>query len=126
MAAPSALAPVLAALFHEIERSFDRRPTLLVLDETWLFLGETSFAAKIREWLKTLRKKGVAVIFATQSLDDVARSSIASALIESRPTQIFLPIPRALEPASSDLYRLFGLNRRQLGLIAWTTPKRSD
>ncbi len=125
MATPSAVAPVLAALFHEIERGFDGRPTLLILDEAWLFLGETAFAARIREWLKTLRKKSVAVVFATQSLDDVTRSSIASALIESCPTQIFLPNPRALEPASAELYRMFGLNRRQLELIAWATPKRS-
>lgn len=125
MATPSAVAPVLAALFHDIERGFDGRPTLLILDEAWLFLDETAFAARIREWLKTLRKKGVAVVFATQSLDDVVRSSIASALIESCPTQIFLPNPRALEPASADLYRMFGLSRRQLELIAWATPKRT-
>ncbi|WP_292045748.1 MULTISPECIES: conjugal transfer protein TrbE [unclassified Brevundimonas] len=125
MATPSAVGPVLAALFHEIERGFDGRPTLLILDEAWLFLGETGFAARIREWLKTLRKNGVAVVFATQSLDDIVRSSIAATLIESCPTQIFLPNPRALEPASADLYRMFGLNRRQLELIAWATPKRT-
>lgn len=125
MATPSAVAPVLGALFHEVERGFDGRPTLMILDEAWLFLGETTFAARIREWLKTLRKKGVAVVFATQSLDDVVRSTIASALIESCPTQIFLPNPRALEPASAELYGLFGLSRRQLELIGWATPKRS-
>ncbi len=125
MATPSAVAPMLSALFHHLERSFDGRPTLLVLDEAWLFLGETAFAAKIREWLKTLRKKRVAVVFATQSLDDVAASSIAAALIESCPTQVFLPNPRALEPSSADLYRGFGLNRRQLELIAFAAPKRA-
>ncbi|WP_313044926.1 conjugal transfer protein TrbE [Brevundimonas sp.] len=125
MATPSAVAPVLAALFRELEQGFDGTPTLLVLDEAWLFLGETAFAAKIREWLKTLRKKRVAVVFATQSLDDVAASTIAASLIESCPTQVFLPNPRALEPASADLYRAFGLNRRQLELIAFAPPKRS-
>jgi type IV secretion system protein TrbE len=125
MATPSAIGPVLTALFHEIESSFDGSPTMLVLDEAWLFLGETGFAAKIREWLKTLRKKNVAVVFATQSLDDVVRSPIATTLIESCPTQIFLPNPRALEPASADLYRLFGLNKRQLELLAFAAPKRS-
>jgi len=125
MATPSAVAPVLSALFHHLEQSFDGRPTLLVLDEAWLFLGETAFAAKIREWLKTLRKKRVAVVFATQSLDDVAASPIASSLIESCPTQVFLPNPRALEPASAELYRGFGLNRRQLELLAFATPKRA-
>jgi type IV secretion system protein VirB4 len=125
MATRSALAPVLGALFRELERGFDGRPTLLVLDEAWLFLDDSRFAAKVREWLKTLRKKRVAVVFATQSLDDVAASSIAASLIESCPTQIFLPNPRALEPASADLYRAFGLNRRQLELIAFATPKRA-
>jgi len=125
MATPSAVAPVLSALFHHLERGFDGRPTLLILDEAWLFLGETAFAAKIREWLKTLRKKRVAVVFATQSLDDVAASSIASSLIESCPTQVFLPNPRALEPASARLYERFGLNRRQLELIAFATPRRA-
>jgi type IV secretion system protein VirB4 len=125
MATPSAMAPVLSALFHHLERGFDGSPTLLVLDEAWLFLGDTAFAAKVREWLKTLRKKRVAVVFATQSLDDIAASSIAASLIESCPTQVFLPNPRALEPASAELYAGFGLNRRQLELIAFATPKRA-
>ena len=46
-------------------------------------LMQPAFAARIREWLKTLRKKAVAVVFATQSLSDIADSSIAPALIES-------------------------------------------
>lgn len=125
MATPSAVAPVLSALFHLLEQGFDGRPTLLILDEAWLFLGETAFAARIREWLKTLRKKRVCVVFATQSLDDVAASPISASLIESCPTQVFLPNPRALEPASAALYRGFGLNRRQLELLAFATPKRA-
>ncbi|MFT4956428.1 MAG: type IV secretion/conjugal transfer VirB4 family ATPase [Brevundimonas sp.] len=125
MGAPSVLIPVLEALFRHVERGFDGRPTLMVLDEAWLFLDASAFAGRLREWLKTLRKKNVAVVFATQSLDDVAASSIAATLIESCPTQIFLPNPRALEPASAELYRMFGLNRRQLELIAWSTPKRA-
>jgi len=41
------------------------------------------------------------------------------------PTQVFLPNPRALEPASAGLYAGFGLNRRQLELIAFAPPKRA-
>lgn len=125
MAHRAALAPALSALFHELERSFDGRPTLLVLDEAWLFLDETAFAARIRAWLKTLRKKRVAVVFATQALEDVAASSIAATLIESCPTQVFLPNPRALDPAAAAHYAAFGLNRRQLELIAFAAPKRA-
>ncbi len=125
MASKAATAATLSALFHDIEKRFDGRPTLLILDEAWLFLDDTRFAAKIREWLKVLRQRNVAVVFATQSLDDVARSSISSALIESCPTQIFLPNPRALEPAGAQHYELFGLSKRQLLLIAFAAPKRA-
>lgn len=124
MAARSALQPVLTYIFRTLEQRFDGRPTLLVLDEAWLFLDQGAFAAKIREWLKTLRKFNVAVVFATQSLADIARSSIAPALIESCPTRIFLPNPDAHTPQIAQLYEGFGLNAQQLRIIASATPKR--
>lgn len=120
----SAVLPVITYLFYRLEARFDGRPTLLILDEAWLFLDDPIFSARIREWLKTLRKKNVAVIFATQSLADVANSSIAPALVESCPTRIFLPNERAQEPQSKDAYERFGLNQRQIELIAGATPKQ--
>jgi type IV secretion/conjugal transfer VirB4 family ATPase len=116
--------PVLTYLFHRIEARFDGRPALLILDEAWLFLDDPVFAARIREWLKTLRKKNVSVIFATQSLADIANSSIAPALIDSCLTRIFLPNERAQEPQSRETYERFGLNARRIELIAQATPKR--
>lgn len=125
----SALIPVLAYVFHKLEQNFGARgdsprPTLLVLDEAWVFLAESFFAAKIREWLKVLRKKNVAVIFATQSLSDVMTSDIAPALIESCPTRIFLPNSKALEPAMLEFYERMGLSRRQAEILAIAAPKR--
>jgi type IV secretion system protein VirB4 len=120
----SVVAPVLTYLFHRLEERFDGRPTLLVLDEAWIFLDHPLFAARIREWLKTLRKKNVAVLFATQSLADVAASSIAPAIIESCPQRILLPNDRAIEPQSRQAYERFGLNDRQIELISRSTPKR--
>jgi len=119
-----AVLPVLTYLFHRLEARFDGRPTLLVLDEAWLFLDNPLFAGRIRDWLKTLRKKNVAVVFATQSLADIANSAIAPALIESCPQRIFLPNDRALEPQSRETYERFGLNARQVELIAAAQPKR--
>jgi len=116
--------PVLSYLFHRLEDRFDGRPTLLVLDEAWVFLDNPVFAARIREWLKVLRKKNVAVVFATQSLADIAESSIAPAIIESCPQRLFLPNDRAIEPQSRAAYDKFGLNDRQIELIARATPKR--
>ena len=116
--------PVLTYLFHRLEARFDGRPTLLVLDEAWTFLDDALFAARIREWLKTLRKKNVAVVFATQSLADIERSTIAPALIESCPTRIFLPNDRALEPQAKAVYERFGLNARQIEILSTAAPKR--
>jgi type IV secretion/conjugal transfer VirB4 family ATPase len=118
------VAPVLTYLFHRLEERFDGRPTLLVLDEAWIFLDHPLFAARIREWLKVLRKKNVAVLFATQSLADIASSSIAPAIIESCPQRILLPNDRAIEPQSRDAYERFGLNDRQIELVSRATPKR--
>jgi len=119
-----AVLPVLTYLFHRLEQTFDGRPALLILDEAWLFLDNPAFAARIREWLKTLRKRNVSVIFATQGLSDIANSSIAPAIIESCPSRIFLPNDRAVEPQAKAIYEAFGLNDRQIGIIARATPKR--
>jgi type IV secretion system protein TrbE len=124
MGRPGAVPPVLSYLFHRLEERFDGSPTLLLLDEAWLFLDNPLFAARIREWLKVLRKKNVAVVFATQSLADISGSSIAPAIIESCPQRIFLPNDRAVEPQAREAYEGFGLNERQVELIARATPKR--
>ncbi|MER9751338.1 conjugal transfer protein TrbE [Mesorhizobium sp. M0140] len=124
MHSQGAVLPVLTYLFHRLEDRFDGRPTLLMLDEAWVYLDNPLFAARIREWLKVLRKKNVSVIFATQSLADIAGSSIAPAIIESCPQRIFLPNDRAVEPQARAAYERFGLNERQIELVARATPKR--
>ena len=123
MRSPALTAAVLGYLFHRLEATFDGRPSLLVLDEAWVFLDDPLFAGRIREWLKTLRKKNVAVVFATQSLADIAASAIAPAIIESCPSRIFLPSPQATEPQLRVIYEGFGLNARQIEIVARAQPK---
>ncbi len=115
---------VLAYLFHRIGDRLDGSPTLLIIDEGWLALDDDAFAGQLREWLKTLRKKNASVIFATQSLSDIDNSNIAPAIIESCPTRLLLPNERAIEPQITAIYRRFGLNDRQIEIIARATPKR--
>ncbi len=115
---------VLTYLFHRIEGRLDGRPTLLIIDEGWLVLDDPAFAQQLREWLKTLRKKNASVVFATQSLSDIDGSNIAPAIVESCPTRIFLPNERAIEPQITTIYRRFGLNDRQIEILARATPKR--
>jgi type IV secretion system protein VirB4 len=121
---PGALLPVLTYLFHRIEERFDGAPTLLILDEAWVFLDDADFSARLREWLKTLRKKNVSVAFATQSLADIQNSVIAPAIVESCATRIFLPSPQAVEPQLRRVYASFGLNERQIAILAQAQPKQ--
>ncbi len=124
MQTPEIIPPVLSTIFHSLQKNFDGRPTLLILDEAWLFLEHSIFSSKIKEWLKTLRKLNVSVIFATQSVDDTLNSSIASSLLESCPSRIFLPNDRALEPNIQEKYNALGLNDKQINIIAHAEPKR--
>ena len=115
---------VLTYLFHRLEARLDGRPTLLIIDEGWLVLEDPTFGSQVREWLKTLRKKNASVVFATQSLADIETSTIAPAIVESCPTRLFLPNDRAVEPQIAAIYRRFGLNERQIEILARATPKR--
>ena len=121
---PQSASAVLSVIFHMLEARFDGRPTLLVLHEAWLFVKDALFAAQIQDWLKTLRKRNVAVVFASQELADVERSPIASTILEACATRIFLPNDRAREPRTRAFYEAAGLNERQIELIAHGVPKR--
>jgi type IV secretion system protein VirB4 len=122
--------PVLLYLFRRFERSLKGQPAYLLLDEAWVMLGHPVFRAKIREWLKVLRKANCAVVLATQSLSDAARSGILDVLIESCPTKIFLPNEEAAtrgtqeHPGPRDLYEAMGLNETQIEIIRSATKKR--
>src|SRR5216684_7129398 len=93
-------------------------------NEAWIMLANSSFGAKIEEWLRTLRKKNEAVVLATQSLAEIANSPHRDVILESCPTKLYLPNPEARNAASRELYRRFGLSDRQIDIIADATPKR--
>lgn len=124
--------PVLLYLFRRFERSLKEggEPAFLALDEAWTMLGHPVFREKIREWLKELRKRNCAVILATQSLSDAAKSGIFDTLVEQCPTKLLLPNPEAdakgtdLLPGPVDYYRMFGLNDAEIALLKNARPKR--
>lgn len=121
---PRLIVPTLQYLFNRIEKKLKGNPSLIILDEAWLFLSIPTFANKIKDWLKTLRKKNTSVIFASQSLADISESNIISTLIESCPTRIFLPNKKAQEPHIKSQYEAFGLNDRQIEIITTALPKK--
>ena len=127
---PRGAIPVLLTLFRRFERSLTGAPALLILDEAWIMLGHPVFAAKIREWLKTLRKANCAVVMSSQSLSDAARSDQLDVLLESCPTKILLPNEEASRGGTDqvmgprDLYTLFGLNSVEIDIVANAVKKR--
>jgi type IV secretion system protein TrbE len=118
------VAPTLLYLFHRIRKRLDGSPTLVVLDEAWTFLGDSLFTEWLRTALKEFRKLNACVVFATQSLADLAGSSLKEVLIESTATKVYLPNPQATNESVAPFYRDLGLNPRQLHLISQATPKR--
>ncbi|GAA0684754.1 VirB4 family type IV secretion/conjugal transfer ATPase [Dyella marensis] len=116
--------PVLLYLFRRIEKSLRGQPAAIILDEAWLMLGHPVFRAKIREWLKVLRKANCLVLMATQSLSDAVESGILDVIVESTATKIFLPNSFAREEDAAALYRRMGLNRRQIEILATAVQKR--
>lgn len=131
---PEIYLPVLMYIFDQIEASLEaaggKKPTLIILEEAWLYISHEVFAKKLRDWLKTLRKKNARVIFATQSLSDLydpttkSLTSITAAIMESCPTKIYLPNPK-MESETRELYKKMSLSDRQIEIIGQIgIPKR--
>lgn len=114
--------PTLMYLFYEVEKSMGEVPTLMIIDEAWLFLQHPVFANQIEQWLKVLRKKHVYVVFATQELSDASKSRIADTIQGNCKTKIFLPNPMA--KTSPELYKRFGLSDKDIEAIAGGRPKQ--
>src|SRR5690348_7503815 len=111
---PRLRTPVMMYLFHRIEERLDGNPAMILIDEGWKALDDEVFAARIRDWLKTLRKRNALVGFATQSARDALDSRIATALVEQTATMIFMPNAKA---RAEDYCDGFGLTEHELGLI---------
>ena len=112
------LNPVLLYLFHKINMALDGTPTVIVLDEAWALIDNPIFAPKIKDWLKVLRKLNALVVFATQSVEDIANSQISDTLVQQTATQIYLPNNKA-----TPVYQeVFMLSNREFALIKSTDP----
>jgi type IV secretion system protein VirB4 len=117
---PLSRTPWLLYIFHRITTLLDGRKTIIMLDEGWKMLDDPAFNARIKDWMKTIRKQNGIVGFATQSAKDACSSAIGDAIIEQSPTQIFLPNARAQE---KDYCGGFGLSAHELEIIRKLTPQ---
>ncbi len=113
--------PTMMYLFHRVEERLDGTPTIIVVDEGWKALDDEVFVARIKDWEKTIRKRGGIVGFATQNARDALDSKVGPAIIEQAATQIFMPNSKA---QALDYRDGFGLSEHELDLIR-TLPDTS-
>lgn len=126
------LIPAIRYLFYMIERSVADAsggapvgaPTAIILDEAWAIFKNKVFQAIIDEWLRKIAKKNVFLIIASTQINDVLKSDIFDVLIDNCKTTILLPNPEATKPYISEIYQKFGLNEKQIELIAYAVPQR--
>jgi type IV secretion system protein VirB4 len=116
----SVVIPALRYLIHVVSKQFDScEPTLMIFDESFLFFKHPLFREKIIEWIKTMRKFNVAIIFATTEIADLFKyDDLRSALKTNCATKIFLPNRRALSEDIAVQYQSMGINTKQIELIA--------
>jgi type IV secretion system protein VirB4 len=118
---PAIRTAVMMYLFHRVDERLDGSPAMIMIDEGWKVLDDPVFAARLRDWLKTLRKRNAIVGFGTQSARDALDSKVSSAIVEQTATQIFMPNSRA---KAEDYCGGFGLSDHELSLIR-TLPVHS-
>ena len=119
-----AVIPVLLYLFRRIEQRLDGSPTLILLDEAWSYLQHSLFRDRLRDWLKTMRRKNAAVVMATQQISDITNSEIADVVFENTATKILLPNAESKNPGSRQFYERLGLNGRELDILQNAIPKK--
>ncbi len=132
---PEIYLPVLRTIFDQIEAKLEASkgqcPTLIVLEEAWLYIGHEVFARKLKDWLKTLRKHNARVIFATQSLADLydpatqSLTATTAAILESCPTKVYLPHP-SMDAEMKTLYRKIGLSDRHIEILTQEAQVKRD
>ena len=127
----AAVTPALMCIFRLIERIYTNEkgnptgdPTLLVLDESWMFLDNAFFRAKIEDWLLTLRKYNVMCVFATQEVSRVAASKIATTIISQCKTKVYLADESARSDAVAESYRRMDLTDDEIDTIKNGIMKR--
>jgi type IV secretion system protein VirB4 len=111
---PALRTPAMMYLFHRVDERLDGSPSMIVIDEGWKALDDDVFVHRLKDWMKTIRKRNGVVGFATQSASDAIESKIAATIIEQSATQLFMSNPKA---QASDYCDGFGLTAHELDLV---------
>jgi type IV secretion/conjugal transfer VirB4 family ATPase len=117
------LIPAMLYYFHEVERRLDGTPMIIPIEEGWMPLMKSRLGEKLEEWLRMFRDKNAMLVFASQSVSDVAKSTHRDILIEQCPTKLLAPNPEAESASSKQLYLDLGLSEQEIEALRWARPK---
>lgn len=112
--------PWLMYIFHRINEMMTGQKVIIMLDEGWKLVDDPTFAQKIKDWHKTIRKQNGLIGFATQSPGDALNSPIADSIIEQSHTQIFLANPKATKERYCEGFKL---SEQEFDFIKNTAPE---
>lgn len=112
--APILRGPAMMYLFHRIGQRLDGSRSIIVVDEGWKALDDDVFSLRLKDWLKTIRKRNGIVGFVTQSARDALDSRISATITEQTAVQLLLPNPRAQE---EEYRRGFGLSNHEFKIV---------
>lgn len=110
--------PLFQHIVHLAERKATRDPFLFVFDEAWALFEDDYMQRVIKSLLKLTRKKNIACIFGTQSMEDITENKmLASVLLQECLTKVFLPNPSANNETAALSYKKAGLTPHEIALL---------
>ena len=108
--------PVMATLYHYVDKLIDGRRLLFVIDEFWKSLQDESFRSLVNDKLRTLRKQNSPMLLSTQSPKEALDSAISTVIKDQCPTQIFFGNNRA-DPHEYGIKTGIGLTSSEIGIV---------
>lgn len=112
-------APVSFYILWRIFEQCDGRRFALFVDEAWDWIRNPVVAKEIHNKEKTIRKLNGFLVLGTQSVEDFAKSPIASAIIEQSATILLLSNPQAKE---DDYCKALNLSKEEYEFAKNTIP----
>lgn len=109
-------------LFYLIECSLDGSPLIVSIEETWFFLRNPHFVARVEDFLRTIGKRNGSVWITTQTATELTANPDLMPLMEQIKNFVFLPNAGIL--SARDGYDKLGLTEEQLLRIQSAEPKR--
>lgn len=120
------LYPTLKCIFNLINKSvLNGKCGTIIIDEAWMMLANEEFSKELIKWIKTFRKHNVAIVLATQSINDLSKASNLGDFLDCIKTRVYLPNKDACTETLKGFYKKLSLCDSQIDAISKAKPKHT-